>query len=405
MKIFCPSCQAIGRIEDRWQGKEIRCPKCSQVFVAGQSEERPPEQVEPQPATKEEALPATGLTLDFKGTGREFFPLWFSSLLLIIVTGGLYTPWAKVKIRRYFYGHTSITGIPFDYKADPLLLLRGYLLVLAGLVFYWLINATFPRFAMALVLVAALLMPWLLHNSHRLSAASTSFQSFPFLFRGSLSQAYLVYLVLPLLIPFSLGILLPYWAYEHKKYTWGNLAFAGIENEFSGRVGYFYTVYGRALLMTMALACPLAGTYFFFGFADKEVLSAGQDGAVMGAALLVLIAFVYLSLLLFSAVIQQYIAARITNYCLQHSQFASLSFQATLRARDLMWIRLSNILLLLTSLGLFLPWARMRRHHYVLSRLHLQFPAGLEKFMTRASAAAAGPGIWPASPFDIDIGL
>ena len=40
MKLICPKCQAAGNIGDEFRGKKIRCPSCSEVFVAG-SEEAP----------------------------------------------------------------------------------------------------------------------------------------------------------------------------------------------------------------------------------------------------------------------------------------------------------------------------------------------------------------------------
>ncbi|MED5348372.1 MAG: DUF898 family protein, partial [Pseudomonadota bacterium] len=40
----------------------------------------------------------------FHGEGGEFFRIWIVNLVLSIVTLGIYSAWAKVRTKRYFYG-------------------------------------------------------------------------------------------------------------------------------------------------------------------------------------------------------------------------------------------------------------------------------------------------------------
>ena len=55
------------------------------------------------------------------------------NLALSIVTLGIYSAWASVRTRRYFYANTRVAGSPFEYSAKPLPILRGR--ILAALLF------------------------------------------------------------------------------------------------------------------------------------------------------------------------------------------------------------------------------------------------------------------------------
>ncbi len=43
-------------------------------------------------------------------TGSEYFKIWIVNLALTLVTIGIYSPWAKVRRLRYFYGNTLVDG-------------------------------------------------------------------------------------------------------------------------------------------------------------------------------------------------------------------------------------------------------------------------------------------------------
>ncbi len=67
--------------------------------------------------------------IKFTGSAGEYFKIWIVNLFLTIITFGIYSAWAKVRTRRYFYANTSIDGHPFDYLASPINILKGHLIV------------------------------------------------------------------------------------------------------------------------------------------------------------------------------------------------------------------------------------------------------------------------------------
>lgn len=48
-------------------------------------------------------------TPQFRGTAKEYFKIWIVNVLLSIVTFGIYSAWAAVRTRRYFYGNTVLS--------------------------------------------------------------------------------------------------------------------------------------------------------------------------------------------------------------------------------------------------------------------------------------------------------
>ena len=80
--------------------------------------------------------PAIRHQLRFEGSGGEYFKIWIVNLALTIVTLGIFSAWAKVRNKRYFYGNTYIGEHNFDYHGSPLRILLGRLIALALLLGY-----------------------------------------------------------------------------------------------------------------------------------------------------------------------------------------------------------------------------------------------------------------------------
>ena len=109
----------------------------------------------------------------FHGNGTEYFQIWIVNVALTLVTLGLYTPWAGVRTRRYFYGNTHLNDRNFTYLANPLALLKGFLIVFGGLIFYEVSLQFLPRAAGVILLIFLGTFPWLIYISRFDSNAIT----------------------------------------------------------------------------------------------------------------------------------------------------------------------------------------------------------------------------------------
>lgn len=71
-----------------------------------------------------------GSAFRFNGSWREFAPIAFTNLLLIIVTLGIYRFWAKTRERRYLWSRTDFIGDPLEWTGTGKELFIGFVLVL-----------------------------------------------------------------------------------------------------------------------------------------------------------------------------------------------------------------------------------------------------------------------------------
>ncbi len=54
---------------------------------------------------------------EFTGSAKEWFGIWIVNLFFSIITFGIYSAWAKVRAKKYFYSNTHLDGRHFDYHA------------------------------------------------------------------------------------------------------------------------------------------------------------------------------------------------------------------------------------------------------------------------------------------------
>ncbi|MGI8488603.1 DUF898 family protein [Pectobacterium sp. S5] len=138
--------------------------------------------------------------VQFHGKAGEYFAIWLVNALLTIVTLGIYSAWATVRRRRYFYGNTEINGDRFDYHADPIQILKGRLLVIAGLILFYVVLAMSPALGTILALAFAALIPIIVIRNWRYDAIMSSYRGIRFNYHCQTGRAYWVLLLCPILL-------------------------------------------------------------------------------------------------------------------------------------------------------------------------------------------------------------
>lgn len=373
------------------------------------------------------------LQVRFTGSGSEYFRIWIVNLLLMLLTLGIYYPWAKVRRLRYFHGNTLVDGAPLDFHGKPIKMLKGYLLV--GLLFaLYSVAGNFSAVAglIAFVIVMAL-WPALLKSSMQFRLANTSWRGMRFRFQGSLPEVYRA--VLPMFVP-SLAILaaltgvdnpekppawyvsvvgvvflvtaavVPWLLWNLKQYQHNNYALASLTTKFKASLGSFYMVFLKtfgvmllAVLLASLLAGALAAGLVAMGAAGG--LRGGRIAGLMGA-LLGAVAGVFAMLI----VVRPYLTSRFQNLVWTRTGNASLRFLSDLRFRGLLGLTLKNWLLVILTLGLYWPFAAV-----ALARMRLEAvtvktrvsPETLVNQMKGAEGEAAGDAA--GDLFGLDIGF
>src|SRR5581483_3448941 len=90
---------------------------------------------------------------EFTASASEYFRIWIVNLLFTLLTAGIYSAWATVRKKRYFYGSTKFDGATFDYFASPRAILNGRIIAFAVFVVYALAGDLYPQAHFAFIAV------------------------------------------------------------------------------------------------------------------------------------------------------------------------------------------------------------------------------------------------------------
>jgi uncharacterized membrane protein YjgN (DUF898 family) len=377
-----------------------------------------------------EAAPApvvTTLPLGFTGQAGEYFRIWIVNVLLSVVTLGIYSPWARVRTRQYFYGHTWLDGHAFEYTARPLALLRGFLFVGALFVIYS-VSQRVPDYqwiSFVLLGVFGVVYPWLVYRSLKFNAVSTVYRGLAFHFHGRPGPAYVAYLLILLSVPFTAGLTYPLAVWMQRRYVLENVAYGTARARWGKDVGPVYVIFliaagvsiGLGLLLAALFAVVALGTggglsTLFDGLQNLPSTGSsakhhGHQGSGLGLYLLFGgIGLAYLVFILASLAVGQYVRAALLKYSLQDLYVGpTLRLQASFNPVRLAWINVSNTLAQLFTLGLLTPWAAVRRTRYVLSGVQVQTIAGLDDFAADATPGESALGEAAHEFFNFDLGF
>lgn len=363
----------------------------------------------------------------FSGTGSEYFRIWAVNTLLTIVTLGAYLPYAKVRKRRWFYWNTYLDGMRFDYLAEPRMLVIGYALVGVALLISNLAGSFYPTLGGALTLLFYSAVPWIVYKAHRFKARYSSYRGIRFRFLGTLKEAYRVYGLIPglamlpvigllvfifrgdtapdlntltaWLVPAGLLLapLYPWWIFLRRRYTYSNFAYGKAVSWFSPSLKFFYLTYLKAAAMTVVAFAGIFGL----------ITGVFGTAALTGEATLLGYVGVPLIVLLYAsgyALVEQYLYATLTNHCWNTLRLGTLRFSVDLDPWRLFWLRVSNGVAIVLSLGFFAPWAAVRRHSYIASRFSVLADEALETVIGAADDEVTAVGDAASDFFDLDIG-
>ncbi len=382
----------------------------------------------------------------FGGIGKEFFGIWIVNLLLSVITIGIYSAWAKVRTKRYFYGNTSIAGDNFEYHAQPIQILKGRLVVFAVVVVWSIIGNISPTFSMALLCVFYLALPWLLWSNARFDAVMTSYRNVHFSFSATLKDAYVTILGRGFLafvatmayffivgmaaslsktspmIPIILGVgslfvlaVLYAWVIAGvqklfaNSYQYGNWQFkAELTNAFFIKTYLKAVLIGvvAAIILVFVLGLSIAREVDFYG------LLSGDPSSLMNDSMFSLFIFGYVILLSLFIALSAYITTCIRNHvfeqlCLNNNLDTVIGYQfnSSFTVKGYVWLVVSNFFLQVVTLGIARPWIMVRTARYVADNTKVIGDLDLLTAIDQRSNVKSAVSDEMAQAFDLGIGI
>jgi len=382
--------------------------------------------------------------LSFEGSGMEYFKIWIVNVLLTIVTLGLYYPWAKVRNNRYFYANSTLEGRNFEYHATGKQLFIGYLIGMALFIAYVVIGQVSPTGGLIVALLFILALPWIIWRSMKFGMRMTSFSNVRFGFVGKLAGSYINFLVLPILLfaalyggPIiamiaSLGAVINtilvlaflalaflIYAYMRKR----NVSYM-INGSRYGQGEFITTVETKKFaiilvkviglsILTFVGILALIGAILYFtvgmeGLTTMKEMQGDPEAIqeIMGNGMMGVVGLIYLLFIIGSMLIMAYSMTRQRTYTYENTTLdEKITFKSTLKAKPLAFVMVTNLLAIIFSLGLALPWAKVRLARLILENTQVSTDEGFDEYITQKVKEGSALGDQIGDAFDVDVGL
>lgn len=396
-------------------------------------------------ASQVETLEATGTPrierFKFSGSGKEYFGIWIVNIFLTIITLGIYSAWAKVRNNQYFYGNTYLDNASFEYTATPMQILRGRIIAFAIFVIYALAENFLPLVGVILALLLFLVSPWVIMKSLAFKANYSQYRNIRFVFHQDLMGAYKTFIFLPVLaflpailffiamvvfidtpdnqaadhaelgflglLPFAMllaGFLAyPFITYIANRYIVSNHAYGGEDFRFRVKSPKpYYKIYFAALAFGILFAVLLmAGWFSIIKDVGEEITDENWQALTLGLVTKILL--IYLIAGSTYAFLIAYVKARSYNLVHQNTAVGKHKLRAKISVLDLTFLYITNTLGIAVTLGLFIPWAKVRTARFLANNTALQVSGDLNSFVATQSEYQNSLGEELGDVFDLDI--
>lgn len=350
------------------------------------------------------------LKLEFIGSSREYFRIWAVNLCLTLLTLGIFSAWAKVRKKRYFYSHTILDGTPFQYLGQPLPILRGRLIGAALFAVYYVSSHFLTSLLPYVFALGAVLAPWVIVRSAAFKARYSAFRNMTFRFEGNYWETLKIVsawgLVPAIIIGMMFnwwkitwiegalfaiaGLLFPWWISRLKNFIAGHTAYGGKNGQLSTTGGDFLSIYFSAgiFFVLIIIAAGLSLSVFHIPKNSAYYIILFSIPTYAGYALA-----------------YAYVQAHTSNLVWNETTLGPLRFRSTLRGLPLAKYYLTNALAIIASAGLLTPWAVIRTMKYRADNLNVFLAGELTDYSGNDSSAVSATGAELGEFFDMDLSL
>ncbi len=330
----------------------------------------------------------------FTGNGREYFGIWTVNLFLTIITLGIYSAWAKVRTNRYFYGNTVVAGSAFDYTADPIQILKGRVIAVLIFIFYQVSIRFFPDLSGIALAGFFILVPAIYVFSMAFKMRYSAWRGINFSFKRDFWGAYklfspiFLYLVLSAIVPLLLGLgaedlildeesqeisrefgiylaisgvlglflmlFFPLWQRKYYDFVGNRVRFGQSDFAIQLRTKTFYGIYTKSGgIVLLGISVFALAVFLMVTFLSADTLPPALALVIIYPLLLVPYLFAF-----------AYMQTRLTNTLYSSIRVGPVSFESNLEFGPMIWLYFSNTLAIVFTLGLAIPWAKVRVTKY-----------------------------------------
>lgn len=343
---------------------------------------------EPRPAEAPAVTAYRALPFTFTGSASEYFRIWIVNTLLSIVTLGVYSAWAKVRNKQYFYRHTWVDGSSFEYLADPIAILKGRIIIVIALGLFVAAQYYSLPLYIALLVASLAVTPWVVVKAMTFNARNSAFRNVRFAFGARMGEAFKLYFGLVGLYLISCGVAYPYSQWRFTKFLATGHRYGRQPLTWNAQANDYFIAY----LVGFALILPAYLLFFGAGF-GLAMASAGAEAAAdahaQQAAMTAWLPLLLVPLYAYMLVPAAYLRAKLANLFYGGLAVGYHRLRSTQRMKDVLFLYATNALAVILTLGLMIPWAQIRLARYRAQNLTL-FAWGDLHTLVGADAQGAG---------------
>jgi uncharacterized membrane protein YjgN (DUF898 family) len=334
---------------------------------------------------------------EFRGKASEYFRIWIVNIALSIVTLGIYSAWAKVRARRYFYGNTYLNGSSFDYHGNPIAILKGRIIF----ALFFIINAMgeFWTPLKAVVILGIIAFPWLFVRGMIFNLSNSSYRGVRFGFNKNYKGAYGMFLRMIGWMVFTLFIMTGLGMHGFEKFRIENSRYGQTQFKFFGNKWAYWRIYLKGAALLLLCYGLLIGTVVGGATLFKREPGAPPSYILIGIVVVVFYTIAGLSL--------TYIRCQTLNFVYRNTAVGDLRLNSKFATVDLFLIYLGNFFACALTLGLAYPWARIELAKYRASTTAVVAPpAAFDAFAAAQLEGQTGSlGDQALDFWDIDLGF
>jgi uncharacterized membrane protein YjgN (DUF898 family) len=380
--------------------------------------------------------PIETVPLRFTGDGGVYLGIWLVNLALMVVTLGLFTPFARRRTLKYFYGHTEIAGHPFEFTGRLRSMVVGFLLFAGLYVAYSVASNTGQAIATAVLgLGFVAIGPWLWGSAQRFRMANTRWRgirgrfhagwgqvyaaNWPLLalfvvagaggawaasLRGTRPAPWLVLLTALVLAIAAVGCLIRL-TYNFARLRVLRTDFGGLPGRWKVEFRDWFRVSVQAFGLFLAIAAVLLGALVLATGGSTWLLAGeGAGGKAAVAMLVTLFIGSFLAVFLAAGPARAWAEARL--HALVWNQVglgAAARFRCDLRPWAFVRLRIRNMLLSAVTFGFWRPFAVTSEYRMKLESVTLHVKGGLDQLVGQRVDAQGAFGDAIADAVGLDV--
>lgn len=360
----------------------------------------PPAEMQPQEGDPEYPQ---ALAFEFTGNGKEYFKIWIVNIALTVLTLGIYSAWAKVRNKQYFYGNTFLQGASFEYTAQPLQILKGRMLAFLLIALYYSLTSFAPLeyqvyiYGVFIPLII-LALPWVVMSSLKFNARHSNYRNISFGFDGTYWGAMKAFILWPIL-SFTMILVPCIWQRQHRYFV-ANSRYGTEKFKFDATVGDYFSIYGQLFLISF-----VAGIVFIPLVVVAGNLGQWFDPSVAAVGVVIIYALGYL---VFGLGTRAFYAVKVNNLLYNSSSLGEHHLSSEYDLVSYIKLLFTNSMGILFTLGLFTPFAMIRSAHYHAEKSSFIANSSLDGFVAHQEqkANSIAEGLADGDDlFNMDLGI